>query len=180
MDALLVGELQRPAREELVLANGEFQTSLMPVIRPPNFVDRTGDVPADRFFIRVGNERDGSLKTVPLTDVLRNIKSFASRPESIVGDGNMLAARDSHFLVSAQAVFLAFSAFRRRHSFTCRSRPVLADLPQPHVVSPLAVHPRRMPSQAAQMLPVAIRPVRSCPRATASSAAQPARHPRSL
>jgi hypothetical protein len=87
-------------------ANGQFTTSLMPVIRPPNFVDRTGDVPADRFFIRVGNERDGSLKTVPLTDVLKNLKSFASHPESILGDGNMLAPRDSHFLVSAQAVFL--------------------------------------------------------------------------
>lgn len=87
-------------------ANGQFQTSLMPVIRPPNFVDRTGDVPADRFFIRVGNERDGALKTVPLTDVLRNLKSFASHPESILGDGNLLAPRDSHFLVSAQAVFL--------------------------------------------------------------------------
>jgi len=43
---------------------------------------------------------------VPLTDVLKNIKSFASIPDSILGDGNLLAARDSHFLVSAQAVFL--------------------------------------------------------------------------
>jgi len=85
---------------------GQFQSSIMPVIRPPNFTDRTGDVPADRFFVRVGNEREGSLRSVPLTDVLRNLKSFASRPESILGDGNMLAPRDSHFLVSAQAVFL--------------------------------------------------------------------------
>ncbi len=90
--------------------NGNFQQSIMPVIRPPNFADRTGDVPADRFFIRVGNEGSGrgesSLRSVPLTDVLKNLKGFASRPESILGDGNMLAARDSHFLVSAQAVFL--------------------------------------------------------------------------
>lgn len=86
--------------------SGQFQSALMPVIRPPNFTDRTGDVPADRFFVRVGNEREGSLRSVPLTDVLRNIKSFASAPSSIAGDGNMLAARDTHFLVSAQAVFL--------------------------------------------------------------------------
>jgi len=86
--------------------SGQFQNTVMPVIRPPNFVDRTGDVPADRFFIRVGNERDGSLRSVPLTEVLRNLKSFASRPESILGDGNLFASRDSHFLVSAQAVFL--------------------------------------------------------------------------
>lgn len=86
---------------------GQFVSSIMPVIRFPNFVDRTGDVPADRFFVRVGNEqRSGSLRSVPLTDVLRNIKAFASRPDSILGDGNLLAPRDSHFLVSAQAVFL--------------------------------------------------------------------------
>ncbi len=82
-------------------------TALMPVIRFPNFSDRTGDVPADRFFVRVGNERDKNrLRTVPLTDVLRNLRGYASRPWSIEGSGNLLAARDTHFLVSAQAVFL--------------------------------------------------------------------------
>lgn len=87
---------------------GQFRSSIMPVIRHPNFTDKTGDVPADRFFVRVGNEQrsPGSLRSVPLTDVLKNLKAFASRPDSILGDGNMLAPRDSHFLVSAQAVFL--------------------------------------------------------------------------
>ena len=88
--------------------SGQFQSAVMPVIRQPNFTDRTGDIPADRFFVRVGNEKRGSqgLKSVPLTDVLKNLKAFASRPDSIAGDGNMLAPRDTHFLVSAQAVFL--------------------------------------------------------------------------
>jgi hypothetical protein len=85
---------------------GQIRSSIMPVIRPPNFADRTGDVPADRFFVRTGNQRDGSLRAIPLTDVLANLKAFASRPDSILGDGNLLAGRDSHFLVSAQAVFL--------------------------------------------------------------------------
>jgi len=85
---------------------GRFISTLMPVIRPPNFSDRTGDVPADKFFVRVGNERSGSLQSVPLTDVLRDIRSFVSVPESILGSGNLLATRDSHLLVSAQAVFL--------------------------------------------------------------------------
>jgi hypothetical protein len=85
---------------------GQYQNAIMPVIRFPNFTDRTGDVPADRFFIRVGNEHGGGLRSVPLTDVLRNLKAFASHPESILGDGNLLASRDTHFLVSAQAVFL--------------------------------------------------------------------------
>ena len=80
----------------------------MPVIRFPNFTDRTGDIPADRFFVRVGNEHAGQRRSrsVPLTDVLKNLKAFASLPSSIRGSGNLLAPRDTHFLVSAQAVFL--------------------------------------------------------------------------
>lgn len=81
--------------------------ALMPVLRFPNFTDRTGDVPANKFFVRVGNHRDKSnLKTVRLTDVLKNIRGYVSKPWSIRGNGNLLAKRDTHFLVSAQAVFL--------------------------------------------------------------------------
>lgn len=86
---------------------GNFLSALMPVVRFPNFTDRTGDIPANRFFVRVGNERPGSpLASVPLTDVLRDLRKYASLPASIKGSGNLLAPRDSHFLVSAQAVFL--------------------------------------------------------------------------
>ncbi|WP_437277183.1 hypothetical protein WME90_39000 [Sorangium sp. So ce375] len=88
-------------------APGRFVTALMPVIRFPNFTDRTGDIPADKLFVRVGNEREGgSLRSVPLTDVLRDLRAFVSKPDSIKGVGNLLAPRDTHFLVSAQAVFL--------------------------------------------------------------------------
>ena len=88
-------------------AQGRFMNSLMPVIRFPNFSDRTGDVSADKFFVRVGNQKTGGgLQSVPLTDVLRDIRAFATVPDSIKGTGNLLAPRDSHFLVSAQAVFL--------------------------------------------------------------------------
>jgi hypothetical protein len=87
--------------------SGRFVSALMPVIRFPNFADRTGDISADRFFVRVGNERAGQpLRTVALTDVLKDLKAFAALPSSIRGSGNVLAPRDSHFLVSAQAVFL--------------------------------------------------------------------------
>jgi hypothetical protein len=87
--------------------HGERKAALLPVIRFPNFTDRTGDIPADRFFVRMGNQKkNGKIETVSLTDVLRNIKSYVSDPSSIKGSGNLLAARDSHFLVSAQAVFL--------------------------------------------------------------------------
>src|SRR5258707_3392445 len=35
--------------------SGQFQSAIMPVIRTPNFADRTDDVPADRCFIRIDN-----------------------------------------------------------------------------------------------------------------------------
>ena len=87
---------------------GQKKAALLPVIRFPNFTDRTGDVKADRFFVRVGNQKKGgAIETVPLSDVLRNVKSYVSDPKSILGSGNLLSsAKDSHFLVSAQAVFL--------------------------------------------------------------------------
>ena len=54
---------------------GGETSALMPVIRFPNFSDRTGDVPADKFFVRVGNHKNKKkLDTVPLTDVLRDLK----------------------------------------------------------------------------------------------------------
>ncbi len=82
-------------------------TALMPVLRFPNFTDRTGDVRANKFFVRAGNHRNKKqLETIPLTDVLKNIRKYAAKPWSIKGNGNLLAKRDTHFLVSAQAVFL--------------------------------------------------------------------------
>lgn len=85
---------------------GGFSGSVMPVVRFPNFSDRTGDVPSDKFFIRVGNQKEGALSTVPLSEVLKDLRKFVTLPSSIQGSGNLFAARDSHFLVSAQAVFL--------------------------------------------------------------------------
>ncbi len=86
---------------------GELVSTLMPVIRFPNFTDRTGDIPSDLFFVRTGNEqKGGAIHSVKLTDLLRNLREYASVPSSIGGEGNLLSPRDSHFLVSAQAVFL--------------------------------------------------------------------------
>ena len=85
----------------------EWHQTLMPVIRKPNFRDITGDVPADRFFVRVGNGSGKALVTVPLVDILRDLGRFASSPATL-GDGriDLSAPRDTHFLVSAQALFL--------------------------------------------------------------------------
>jgi hypothetical protein len=86
---------------------GSEAAALMPVIRFPNFTDRTGDVPANKLWVRVGNHRNKKdLRTVPLTDVLKNLRGYAAKPWTLGGGGNLLAKRDTHFLMSAQAVFL--------------------------------------------------------------------------
>lgn len=93
-------------------ANG-VRTHLLPVIRHPNFTDKTADIPADSLWVRVGNhtatEGDVSVETlgaVPLTDVLSDLGKYLSDPDSLKGDGDFLAERDTHFLVSAQHVFV--------------------------------------------------------------------------
>jgi hypothetical protein len=86
---------------------GEKKAALLPVIRFPNFSDRTGDVRSDKFFLRVGNQASGDqLQTVALRDVLKNVRTYLFDPKSVLGSGDLSAPRDSHYLVSAQAVFL--------------------------------------------------------------------------
>jgi hypothetical protein len=85
----------------------QVRTSLLPVIRYPNFEDTTADVKAEQLWVRVGNERDGATRrAVRLSEVLKNLREYLSMPSSLKGTGNLLAARDSHFLVSAQHVFV--------------------------------------------------------------------------
>ena len=79
----------------------------MPVIRYPNFSDKTADVRIDRFFLRVGNEAGRSLRRVSLKEYLGNIRRYLSKPGTWKGKGtSLLATRDTHVLVSAQACFL--------------------------------------------------------------------------
>ncbi|HSN92863.1 MAG TPA: hypothetical protein VLS93_16655 [Anaeromyxobacteraceae bacterium] len=87
---------------------GQRKLALMPVLRFPNFADRTADVRLDRVFVRVGNERAGAPeRVVSLRDLLADPSRFLSFPDQgrIVG-GSLLAPRDTHALVSAQAAFL--------------------------------------------------------------------------
>lgn len=107
-----ISDLTLQVREQT--AHG-LQTHLLPVIRHPNFSDKTADVPADKLWVRVGNHHahgDGedvdtsTLKAVPLTHLLANLGSFLSDPQSLKGSGDFLAERDTHVLVSAQHVFV--------------------------------------------------------------------------
>ncbi|MEO1401069.1 MAG: hypothetical protein AAFV72_07385 [Cyanobacteria bacterium J06635_1] len=86
---------------------GDYSLELMPVIRHPNFSDLTGDVPIDDFYVLVGNETGEDLERVSLKDLLGDLRQYLSIPDSWEGDEtSLLAERDSHVLVSAQACFL--------------------------------------------------------------------------
>jgi hypothetical protein len=88
-------------------AGGGFRTHLLPVIRFPNFSDKTADIEASKLWIKVGNQsKGGQVVTVPLTEVLEHLREYLTDPDSVLGDGNLLAPRDTHFLVSAQHVFV--------------------------------------------------------------------------
>jgi hypothetical protein len=99
-----ISDLTLQVREHVA---GGIQTHLLPVIRNPNFADQTADLAADKLWVRVGNERRGGKPhAVPLTEVLRNLREYLSDASSLRGSDNFLAPRDTHFLVSAQHVFL--------------------------------------------------------------------------
>ncbi len=86
---------------------GDYDLTLMPVIRYPNFDDLTGDVSPDKFYLLVGNEKGQPLQTVTLTEYLGHFRRYLTNPDSWAGrEESLLAERDSHVLVSAQAAFL--------------------------------------------------------------------------
>ena len=79
----------------------------MPVIRYPNFSDKTADVSIDDVFVRVGNERGKPLSSVSLREYLRDLRAHLSEPSSWPGnETSLLAPREKEVLVSAQACFL--------------------------------------------------------------------------
>ena len=95
---------------------GKKRTALMPVIRKPNFTDITGDVPLDKLRIPVGNQVPGwkagdPLTTITLREFLAEPARYLTLPQhGQIKGGTLLARRDSHALVSAQATFLPVPA----------------------------------------------------------------------
>lgn len=101
--------------------SGQYNLHLMPVIRHPNFADETADIPMDQFFLMVGNQRGEPLQRVSLRDFLGNLRRYLSEPDSWSGRGtSLLAPRDTHVLVSAQACFLPIA-----QGTTAQFNPVL-------------------------------------------------------
>ncbi|MEO1620732.1 MAG: hypothetical protein AAFU53_06825 [Cyanobacteria bacterium J06632_3] len=87
--------------------SGEASLHLMPVIRYPNFSDLTADVPMQRLSVLTGNEKGEDVEPTLLAEVLEDLRSYLSEPDSWDGrESSLLAERDSHVLVSAQAAFL--------------------------------------------------------------------------
>jgi hypothetical protein len=86
---------------------GQYELDLMPVIRYPNFSDLSADISPDRFFLLVGNQKGEEPHKITLRDYLRDFPRYLSDPDSFTGRRtSLLASRDSHILVSAQAAFL--------------------------------------------------------------------------
>ena len=93
--------------QEMAPRTERCRLTCMPVIRHPNFSDKTADISPGKFFLRVGNESGSSLRRVSLTEYLRDFRRYLSDPRSWKGKGtSLLAGRDTHVLVSAQACFL--------------------------------------------------------------------------
>src|SRR5262245_40477846 len=65
------------------VTHGEHKTpTCMPVIRFPNFSDKTGDIPLDVFTVLVGNERGQSLRKVALRQILTDLRAYLHTPAS--------------------------------------------------------------------------------------------------
>ncbi|MBC8063779.1 MAG: hypothetical protein H7Y17_03045 [Chlorobia bacterium] len=85
------------------------QTSVtcMPVIRFPNFSDKTCDIDPRDFTLLVGNEKGRKLQRISLYDFIKEPTNYLTKPNSWLGKNRTLVAdRDDKVLVSAQACFL--------------------------------------------------------------------------
>jgi hypothetical protein len=93
--------------QQLDPRNEKISLTSMPVIRFPNFSDVTADIPLDKFTLLVGNEKGERLRKISLREYLGDFRNFLSDSASWKGDKrSLLADRDTHVLVSAQACFL--------------------------------------------------------------------------
>lgn len=101
---------------------GARKLALMPVLRFPNFADRTSDVKLDKVWLKVGNQKDGTAeRVVSLKEFLAAPGRYLSSPDAgRIKGGTLLAPRDTHALVSAQATFLPVP-----HGGTATFHPVI-------------------------------------------------------
>jgi hypothetical protein len=85
----------------------QYSPTYMPVIRYDNFSDKTADISPDKFYLLVGNENGHSMKAITLKEFLKDITKYLHNPRGWKNqNSSLLAQRDTHVLVSAQACFL--------------------------------------------------------------------------
>src|ERR1035438_3070644 len=78
---------------------GPTGVKCMPVVRYPNFSDKTCDIDPSDFTLLVGNEKGQPLKRVSLREFLESPVEYLSKPETWLGSHkDLLAARDSKVL----------------------------------------------------------------------------------
>jgi hypothetical protein len=84
-----------------------YEVKCMPVIRFPNYSDKTADIDPRDFTLLVGNEKGKNLRRISLYEFLEHPDDFLHNPNSWPGrDHSLLADRDDLVLASAQACFL--------------------------------------------------------------------------
>jgi len=81
----------------------------MPVVRYPNFADKSCDVPIDRLRLLVGNERGAPLQRIDLRQYLQRFAQYQNRPTGWL-KGDLVGDRDQVVLAAAQACFLPIPA----------------------------------------------------------------------
>lgn len=84
-----------------------LNVTCMPVIRFPNFSDKSCDLDPRDFTLLVGNQNDQTLQRISLYELLENPTLYLTNPRSWKAPRKtLIAPRDSKVLVSAQACFL--------------------------------------------------------------------------
>jgi hypothetical protein len=95
---------------------GDIAPVAMPIVRYPNFADKTADISPNKFMLLVGNQENETLRKISLTEYLDNFRSYLSNESSWKGsEESLLAPRDTHVLVSAQAAFLPIPQGQKAH-----------------------------------------------------------------
>lgn len=95
------GSVWGPAISDMTL---QVNNTSMPIIRYPNFSDRTWDISLDDIKVVVGNQRKGQqVRFITLREYLRNFGDYLTDREPGL---SLLANRDKDAIVSAQATML--------------------------------------------------------------------------
>lgn len=92
-------------------ARGNFKKALtVPILRHENFTDKTADQPPSRFFLKVGNQKEGSrAELVSLAEYLAHLSQYLTDNRILprgIWNRSLLSPRDTDFVVSAQASFI--------------------------------------------------------------------------